>query len=223
MANNIIEIHVNTNDHLVSPGQAIIKGDNLQFDTVTERWYFGSGGVTAGYEPGGAKAPKGNNAAGNLTGTWVCMGYSDVERLPGGPMIATITWRGLLSTAGNTSMVETTSIRETTYELLGGLPGAGATSKPARVHDIVYGLQCRGIFGVEQKAPVIQNGTGLTGQQGGFTIPSAAPPQVTVFGGAETWNYPYGWLPYSWQQEEPVKGLFLVTAEFRYVHQKTFG
>ncbi len=221
MANNIVKIFVGANQEAVSPGQSIIKGEALQFDTVTERWYFGSGRIPEGYQPGGVFKPRGNNAAGNLEGTWVCMGYSDVEVLPGGPIIATITWRGLYKATGNTIVVETTSIRETTYESITGIPGAPAGSQ-GRLHDVVYGALCRGIFSSEQKPPEISP-TGIsTNAALGFTLP-AKRPQITVLTNATTYNYPNGWLPFSWTQEEPVPGFFLVTAEFKLVHEKTFG
>lgn len=220
MANNIIVIYKSGAKEEVSPGQVVTLGEGPTFDTVTERWYFGAG-ITSEYKAGGTALPSG------LTGgKWICLGSSDVEKLPGGPVIATITWRGIMKADGSgiSSSTETWSTRETTYDAMTNIPGAPSPSTPrqARLIDIIPGYSVRSIHTARQSRPNLQNSTGkITGPQGAPQINTQD--QIAVFGSAETYCYPWGWIPTSWQQEEVLPGIFFVSADYKYEHQKVFG
>lgn len=210
----------------MTPGQVVTLGENGSFDTVTERRYFGLG-VPGQYEAGGNAQPDPQ-----VPGTWVNIGISDVERLPGddnqGAVIATITWRGLKN-AGNVSVSDTCSIKETSYDALGNVPasGLGATTVKANVYDLIYGKSIRSIHTSPQRAPnlnSVSSGTGKTALTSINGIPLGTPPdQELILNVATVYNHPWGWLPYSWQQEEPVKGIFFVTMELRYIYQRQYG
>ncbi len=213
--NNIIIPYKSGNKELMSPGQVITLGEGTAFDTVTERYYFGNG-IPAEYDAGGSKNPEGISG-----GSWVCIGPSDVERLPGGPVIATITWRGLKNSAGGISTTETRAIRETTYASISGIPGTTG-SVQGRLLDQTVGFSLRAIT----TTPNSFKQTQITANN--TTIPgiNTALPNVTrsiaVVNAAKVYTYPNGWLCYSWQAEEPLKGIFLVSAEYRYEPASVF-
>lgn len=222
MPNNIVVIHKSANKEEVSPGQVLTLGEGPTFDTVTERWYFGAG-ITADYKAGGPGVP-----AGLSGGKWICMGPSDVEKLPGGPIVATITWRGLIKTdaGSNLTTTDTWSTRETTYNSIAGIPGSPSlgTGYRARLIDIVPGFSLRGIYVGKQQRPNLTNAVGrLSGPAGAPQITTQD--QITVFGSAtqKTYCYPWGWIPSSWQQEEVLPGIFFVSADYKFEHQVVFG
>ena len=215
-ANNILTPIKAAGPEAMSPGQIITLGEGTSFDTVTERWYFGSG-IPSGYDAGGTNKPANISA-----GSWVCIGPSDVERLPGGPVIATITWRGLKNSTGGISVTETRGIRETNYAAIDGIPGAPLGSQ-GRLLDPTLGVSIRAI------TTTPNNFKQSNIQANNTTIPgiNAAPPtlqrQISVVNGGKTYTYPYGWICYSWQADEPLPGIFLVSAEYRFELPLVFG
>lgn len=214
MANVII--YRNSNAREMTPGQVITPGENGNFDTVTERWYYG-GSVTPAHIVGASSSPSG------LTGgTWVCMGLSDIERLPGGSIIATVTWRGLRKATDGIAVTETRGIRETSYDSISGIPGTG-TAVQARLLDPTVGLSVRAISkSKDYLKPNIASGSSANTLPGGLT-PPAIQKVNQVINSAVVWTFPYGWMCYSWQQEEPIEGFYFVSAEYRYEHQKSFS
>lgn len=202
----------------MSPGQVITIGENLSFDTVTERWYYGNG-VLPEHVAGSGSSPSGMTG-----GTWICMGTSDIERLPGA-QIATVTWRGLKSATNGVAVTETRGIRETSYAEFEGIPGTSGLV-PARILDQTVGVSVRAISRTSgnYKPKVV---TGIGGEVAG-TLPAGisspvTPKLLTTYGPDPVWTYPYGWICYSWQEEEAIPGFYLVSAEYRYEHPKAFG
>ena len=222
MANTII--YKSSNIHVMTPGQVITLGENGSFDTITERRYFGAG-IPGQYEAGGIAKPDPQ-----VPGTWINIGISDVERLPGEDqdraVIATITWRGLKD-AGNVSISDTCSIKETSYDSIGSVPAAPNNDPvKANVHDLIYGKSIRSIHTSPQNAPSLNPTTseGKTNLSSVNGVPLGTPPaQIPILGMTPVYNHPWGWLPYSWQQEQPVPGIYFVTSELRYIYQRQFG
>ncbi len=221
MPNNVI-VYKDANTHDVSPGQIVTLGENGSFDTVTERKYFGGTGNISTYEAGGNSKPVGQN------GTWICIGLSDKESLPDGAVVATITWRGLKD-ATQASVTETCSIKETSYDSIGNIPSAPSSAAvKANVYDVVFGKSVRSIHTTEQDRPKLSGASGsgkvtISNTQGINLLDIPASEQSYVTGIAPTYNHPWGWLPYSWQQEQPVKGIFFVSGEYRWVFEKQYG
>ena len=201
----------------MTPGQVVTLSEGSGFDTITERWYYGTAADIP--KAGGNTPPTGVN-----DGAWIYIGPSDVERLPGGAAIVTLTWRGLLASNDGEAVTETRGIRESTYDSIAGIPSSGGTVQ-GRILDQTVGLSVRVVSKTANKYKPTINTSGASAVQ----LPNPAwyggtPPKVAgVITDATTWTYPYGWICYSWQQEEPIKGFYLVTAEFRYEHQKLFG
>ncbi len=211
MANVIV--YKNGNAQEMTPGRIVTPGENGSFDTVTERWYYG-GQVTSTHVAGSTTAPQG------LTGDWLCMGTSDIERLPGGASIATVTWRGLLNSSGGVYVTETRGVRETSYDSISGIPGTTGFVQ-GRLLDTTVGASVRAITKTPSnfKPNFSNNNTSLPN---GIPTPTVQK-MLDVINTAKIYTYPYGWICYSWQAEEPLKGIFLVSAEYRYEHKVIFG
>ena len=200
--------------HDMAPGQIVTLGENGSFDTVTERKYFG-GGITETY----AKAP--------IAGTWICIGLSDIDRLPGAqkPVIATITWRGLKDSS-QINLTDTIGVKEASYDSLAFVPSApNNLAVKANVYDLTYGKSIRSIHTSAQTPPTLAAGgegrVTATNTQGVTLTDRAA--LTPISGMTQVWNHPWGWLPYGWQQEEPVKGIFFVSGEYRWFPKFQYG
>ena len=215
MAN--VLVYKNADNREMSPGHIMTPGENNSFDTVTERWYYGNG-IKADHAAGNTRGP--DRLSG---GSWICMGVSDMERLPGGAIIGTVTWRGLLRSADGITITETRGIRETTYDAIDNIPGA-PNDVQGRILDPTVGLSLRAITkNPATFKPVIgNNNTTIPGVSGVLGLPQVKKIQQ-VIGAAAIYTYPYGWICYSWQAEEPLPGIFLVSAEYRYEHQVIFA
>lgn len=213
--NNVIIPLKSGGTEVMSPGQVISLGEGSSFDTITERYYFGNG-LPPAYDAGGSNKPSGISS-----GSWVCMGPSDVERLPGGVVIATITWRGLLNSSGGVSVTETRGIRETTYASISGIPGT-STSVQGRLLDQTVGVSVRAITTNPsnfKQTQILANYTTIPGVT--TPLPSVSR-SIAVINAAKVYTYPNGWLCYSWQADEPLKGIFLVSADYRYEPPSVF-
>lgn len=208
-------------NHLVS-GQSVQKGDKLEFDMITERWYFGAG-VPATYEAGGTAKPSGLSG-----GKWVCLGPSDVEKLPGGPEIATISWKGLINITTVTIAQETFTIRETSWDALSG-PMLPSSNLNAVTRDLTNGYSVKSLGTTEVSRPTWSYAatTGkLTLTNPGFTlteINATGTLDITTDAAHKTYNVPWGWIPVSWEQNEPLPGFFSVSAEYKWIPKITFG
>lgn len=219
-----IILQKNAANHLVS-GQSVQKGDKLEFDVITERWYFGAG-IPVSYEANGTAKPIGQTG-----GKWVCLGPSDVESLPGGSEISTITWKGLFNTTTQIVESEAATVRETSWSDLKGIPGQPAANPhPAVTRDMSIGktIKTLGVTSSNMPNPGYAAGTGKVTYSNvtGYTlndIPASS--LITVNTGADhkTYNVPWGWIIYSWQEEEPLPGFYMVSAEYKYIPYITFG
>ncbi len=193
MANVIV--YASANNALISPGRVETKGEGANFDTVTERWYFGNG-ITI--------------LAGTFaTGTnMYCLGASDVEQLPGNAVLATITYRGLLGPEP-VSRVMTKGIRETNYAAISGIPGTSGDVQ-GRIIDEVDGESVRRIY------------VGPTPTES--AKPTRVPGKdATVINTAKIHSYPFGWICTNFSAEELLPGIWAVSEEWTYYHKVIFG
>ncbi len=218
MANNVIVYAQAGSLTAVQPGVST-SGDAGGFDTVSCRYLqlISASAAAGAYPPGGQTACPVQVASG---GKMLLMGVSDGEELPGGYYMFTLTWRGLLNGNKGGQSSANYSVRETTYDSLAGVPGAGGSSVRARVLDVAPGYSIRLITTTEPQRPKPQGGS--------YPSPAGAPQinnqdQVTVFNAAKTWVYPNGWIPYSWSYEEPIPGIYFLTADYKYEFDIQFG
>lgn len=219
MANNVIVYAQAGSLTAVQPGVSI-SGDAGGFDTVTCRYLQpgSASSISTAYPPGGATGCPVAVATG---GKMLLMGVSDGEDLPGGYYIFTLTWRGLLNGSKGGQSSASYSVRETTYSALAGVPGAPGTVK-ARVLDVAPGYSVRLITTTSPVPPKPVQGTGA------YPIPAGAPTingqdQIDVFNSSKTYVYPFGWIPYNWSYEEPLPGIYFLTADYKYEFPIQFG
>ena len=207
MATQIIALKKPTGEMLISPGIVTIM-DGSGFDTVTARYI----------NQGSAESIGENNLPGNAVtcpvgkGKMVFMGLSDTADLPGNCCEYTKTWRGLLVTMNNRDrqVTHTRSIRERNYESITGVVGTGAVK--ARIMELQTGASVR-IVTTTQPSPPRTTGALDSNETIGFpTVQN----QYKVTGAPLTYVYPNGWLCYSWQSEEPLPGIWFVSAEYKY-------
>ena len=211
--------------HLCAPGQTVQYGDKLEFDSITERWYFPSG-IPANYKAGVAGKP---NAMG---GKWICLGPSDIEPLPGGAVIATISYKGLIDTGTQKVAQETVSIKEVSWDSLSGGPLGTGNNHRATTRDLSPGYSVK-TLGIVEKSPPgwTYNSTSGTVISGKITLTNtdftAADPvgQIAVNTDAshQIWNIPWGWIPTSWEQTEPLPGFFATTSNYVWIPKVSFG
>ena len=232
-----IVYHVGGSIHSIESGWSVI-GDPGGFDTVTTRVLY-MGGFTAfnaAYKTGEVITGFPTLQDGSTMsfdkagGKMICFGVSDTQELPGGGTTkvckGTITWKGFLNSSGRESKVnETRSIREINYTALSSIPGAPTTGNyKCRVLEMQAGLSVRSIaVGTKPTAPDIP-----TTAAAAIVLPTGVtyqgtPAQVKVIGAAETYCYPWGWIPYSWEADEVLPDIWFVKAEYRYEAKTQHG
>lgn len=195
MANGVI-VYKTGGATLVPPGRVVTKGEGANFDTVTERWFYDNG-IPA--------------VAGTKDGNMYCIGASDIEWLPGGCALATITYRGLLGAAPE-SVIRTKGVRETNYAAISGIPNTSG-SVQGRVIDEVDGSGALGLT------------TNFRTDAPSTTDPvSGQVKQPTGIGGtaARIYTYPFGWICTSFSAEELLPGIWGVSEEWIYYHRVIF-
>ena len=202
---------------LMSPGIVSIM-DASGFDTVTARYIeqITASAVTLKYKPGDSGGDADCPVKG---GTMVLMGATDTADLPGNCCEYTLTWRGLLVTLAerDTKVSKTRSVRERLYDSITGIPNSGGAVK-ARLLELQAGLSVRKIYTKTEPQPpdldsASQSPVGGNNPGRGYEVIGATP----------TWCYPHGWICYSWQSEEPIPGIWFVSAEYKFEQQKTSG
>lgn len=203
---------------LISPGVVSIL-DASGFDTITARYIdqTTATAVTLAKAPGTTQnLPQGFGNAPNM----IFMGVSDCADLPGNCCEYTMTWRGLLVTlAGrNTQVTETRSIRERLFDTITGIPGAPASSR-GRLLEQQSGMTVRSIVTTKPDPPDTKESNSQSPVQG-INNPSKG---YTVINDAKTYCYPHGWICYSWQSEQPIPGIWFVTAEYKFEHPTSSG
>ena len=200
---------------LMSPG-IVSSLDSSGFDTVTARYISQTtaDAVTKANLPGAAvNCPV-------VGGKMIFMGVSDTADLPGGCCEYTKTWRGLLVTIpGRDEQVsETRSVRERLFDSITGIPGAPALSR-GRLLELQAGATVRTIHTTKPSAPAL---TGAA-QAPSTTITGNPGRGYQVINAAKTYCYPNGWICYAWQSEQPMPGIWFVTAEYKYEQDSTSG
>jgi hypothetical protein len=202
---------------LMSPGIVSIM-DASGFDTVTARYIsqITANEVTKNFAPGSTKAGTGCPVEG---GKMILMGATDTADLPGNCCEYTVTWRGLLSAlpGRDEQITETRSVRERLFDKITGVPNAPADSR-ARLLELQAGLSVRSIHLTKPPAPALTGASqsplqGLQNPGRGYSVINAA----------KTYCYPNGWICYSWQSEQPIPGIWFVTAEYKYEQDSTSG
>ena len=209
--------------HLCAPGQTVQYGDKLEFDLITERWYFPSG-IPANYKAGVVGKP---NAMG---GKWICLGPSDIEPLPGGAVIATISYKGLLETGTQKVVQETVTVKESSWDALSGGPLTTGNHK-ATTRDLSPGYSVRTLGIIEQPAPDWSYNNAVGGTGGKITLTNAGfnavdpVNQITVNTDEahKVYNIPWGWIPTSWEQTEPIPGFYATSANYVWIPKISFG
>jgi hypothetical protein len=217
MAGNCIIITKPNGPKLISPGVVSVL-DASGFDTVTARYIAQTTAslITAAKAPGTAQVlPEGIAANTNM----IFMGISDCADLPGQCCEYTMTWRGLLTAVAgrNKKISKTRSVRERLFDSITGIPNSGGAVK-ARILELQAGLSVRSIHtGTEPDAPALDGAATLVD---GYNPPGRG---YNVIGATPTWCYPHGWVCYSWQSEEPIPGIWFVSAEYKFEQQTTSG
>ena len=216
-ADNTIILKKPGRQELISPGVVSVM-DASGFDTVTARYIeqTTASAVTLKYKPGGSGGDLDCPVKG---GTMVLMGATDTADLPGNCCEYTLTWRGLLVTLAerDTKISKTRSVRERIFDSITGIPNSGGPVR-ARILELQAGLSIRKIYTkTEPEPPAVdsasQSPDGKSNPGRGYTVIGATP----------TWCYPHGWICYSWQSEEPIPGIWFVSAEYKFEQEKTSG
>lgn len=214
MAGNCIILKKPGQATLMSPGIVTLM-DASGFDTVTARYIS----QTTADAVSRANLPGGPTQCPVQGGTMIFMGVSDSADLPGGCAEYTLTWRGLLNTlpGRNEQVTETRSVRERLFDSITGIPGAPASSR-GRLLELQAGASVRSIHTTKPTPPILaasnQPPPGLQ------TNPSRT---YQVIGAAKTYCYPDGWICYAWQSEQPLPGIWFVTAEYKFEQESTNG
>lgn len=204
----------------MSPGIVSII-DASGFDTVTARYIeqITAEAVTNKYKPA-VTNDGGDTGCPVKGGTMVLMGATDTADLPGGCCEYTLTWRGILMTvAGRDEKVsKTRSVRERVFDSMTGIPNSGGSPVKARILELQAGLSVRKIYTKTEPTPPALDAADQPPYNAG------APGRgYDVIGATPTWCYPHGWICYSWQSEEPIPGIWFVSAEYKFEQQKTSG
>jgi len=217
-ANNTIILKKPGSQQLMSPGIVSVL-DPSGFDTVTARYIeqITANEVTKKYAPASTGTGLACPVAG---GTMILMGASDTADLPGGCCEYTITWRGLLTTitGRNTQVTKTRSVRERLFDNITGIPNVTGPVK-ARLLELQSGMTVRQIVTVEPSPPNTSD-QNQTAPVTGVTNPAKG---YTVVNTVVTHCYPHGWICYSWQSEQPIPGIWFVTAEYKFEHPTSSG
>jgi len=217
-ADNTIILKKPSGRDAMSPGIVSII-DASGFDTVTARYIeqTTAAAVTLKYKPGGSGGDLDCPVKG---GTMVLMGATDTADLPGNCCEYTVTWRGLLTTLAdrNTQVTETRSVRERLFDKISGIPSVAGEVK-CRLLELQGGLTVRSIVTQEPKPPDSKESNTQSPVQG-ISAPSRG---YKVVNAVETHCYPHGWICYSWQSEQPIPGIWFVTAEYKFEHPTSSG
>lgn len=217
-ADNTIILKKPGSREAMSPGIVSII-DASGFDTVTARFIeqTTAAAVTLKYKPGGSS---GDLDCPIKNGNMVLMGVSDTADLPGNCCEYTVTWRGLLTTLPerNTQVTETRSVRERLFDKISGIPSVAGEVK-CRLLELQGGLTVRSIVTQEPKPPDAKEANTQSPVQG-INAPSRG---YKVVNAVETHCYPHGWICYSWQSEQPIPGIWFVTAEYKFEHPTSSG
>jgi hypothetical protein len=205
---------------LMSPGIVSIM-DATGFDTVTARYIeqTTAAAVTKANVPGkGPTCPI-------TDGTMVFMGVSDSADLPGDCCEYTLTWRGLLSAlpGRDEQVTETRSVRERVFDKISNVPTTGGSVAPvdskARLLELQGGISVKKITTTKPDPPDSKEANTQSPVQG-INTPSRG---YDVVNAAKTYCYPHGWICYSWQSEQPIPGIWFVTAEYKYEYPTSSG
>lgn len=201
---------------LMSPGIVTIS-DASGFDTVTARYIS----QTTADAVSRANLPGSTSAQCPVQGgTMIFMGVSDTADLPGGCCEYTMTWRGLLNVlpGRNEQVTETRSVRERLYpDGISGIPGVAGTVN-ARLLELQAGASIRSIYTTKPQPPAL-----AAANQAPGGLPANPGRGYQVINAAKTYCYPDGWICYSWQSEQPLPGIWFVTAEYKFEQSSTSG
>jgi hypothetical protein len=211
MATNIIVLKKPSGEILISPG-VVSTLDASGFDTVTARYIAQNNAakITQDNPPGSNQPlPIGISVTG--TSKMVFMGVSDTADLPGNCCEYTMTWRGLLATitGRDEQVTQNVTVRERNFDKISGVPNVPSLSK-VRLMELQTGISVRQIKTTPPSPP---DTAGKSGSLHGISAPTN---QYKVTNAPLTYVFPSGWVCYSWQSEQPIPGIWFVTAEYKY-------
>jgi len=215
MASNIILLKRATGQGQLIPPGVVAQFDASGFDTVTARYIQQGTAAAVGALNLPGKAV--TCPIGSATSMFF-MGMSDAADLPGNHCEYTLTWRGIMAIVPfrDKKITQTRSVRERYFESLTPTTGAAfpANSK-VRLMEQQAGASIRSIHTQAPSAP-----TAAQPSLEGVPTPTN---QYKVSGAPITYVFPSGWICYSWQAEQPIPGIWFVSAEYKYEFPQQSG